>query len=574
LEAAFTVAIAGRSLSPEAVESLKTRCFGFLRSSDPDGERLKFHLAQGYYFTQLLGFEGGRFNPLNEHAFAGGVLYLDTNVLLSGIVSFDETRDLFIEMVRVSKRVGMEVRVTRATINEACGVAADHDPLLRQIVDVIPEALAGRTENHFIQGLLQGREKNPELTVTDFLAPFQHLPEFITDQLQLVIDGRTEEGIIASRNADRIAQVIHDAAENFRGHGKGEMTLAHDVAHYFAVEDIRSAGGKAWFLTRDKTLQEAAALLAGDQPLFCFNLIGFLHSISPFLTIVEEQSFADIFADFIKEEAFPVGNLFDVQELAIIAEYHADVMATSSEQVVRAFDYIKSKTLEGRPYRRGDIPDVSLQLKKFLASSKDEQVAALQAETERRAAQEERLIREKEEERLRREAGEAEAARLLGELAGEKEETATVKTELAGVRTEMSQQEQSFLARQHRARAIVTAGGLVAGAFVWGFNDAIVTVLGQKIPALLHWRQYAVMGFNAIGALLFCVPAFFFVHHAKWRQNLKIGAYTVLILLTLVFSRLFTDNAISTIANYAGAAGITLLLLLALFAIERRPKGD
>lgn len=72
LEAAFNGAIVGRAFSAEAVESLKTRCFGFLRSSDPDGERLKFHLAQGYYFTQLLGFEGGRFNPLNEHAFAGG----------------------------------------------------------------------------------------------------------------------------------------------------------------------------------------------------------------------------------------------------------------------------------------------------------------------------------------------------------------------------------------------------------------------------------------------------------------------------------------------------------------------
>jgi hypothetical protein len=581
LEAAFKAAMAGRRLSEETVESLKARCFGFLQSSDPDGERLKFHLAQGYYFTQLLGFENGGFNPLNEHAFSGGILYLDTNVLLHGIVYLDETRELFVEMVQVAKRIGMEVCVTRATVDEARGVAADRMSLLAQIIDVVPEELSERTEDQFIQGFLLGRETNPELTITEFLAPFEHLTNFVEGELHLVIDDRTAEEIIASRDVERLAQTMNDAALRTRGWGKSGGTLGHDIAHYVAIQDIRASGRKAWFLTRDRTLLEAASHLDGDGPPFCFGLIGFLHSISPFMTMVEEQPFADIFADFIKEEAFPVGNIFDAQELAIIAEYHADVIATPPEQVVRAFDYVKSKTLEGRPYRRNDIPDVSLELKKFLASNKEEQMAALRAETERRAAEQERLTLEKAEERRRRKAEEAVAARLRGELAGEKEEVATTKTvladtktELADVRTAMSQQEQRFAARQHRARGMGAASGVAAGAIVWGLNDAIVAVLVQKIPALLSWNPYVVMGLNAIGALLFCVPAFYFVHRAKWGHYLKAGLYTVLIVATLVFSRLFTDDAISAMGKYGDAASIVLVLLLALLAISQGGKDD
>ncbi len=53
-ESAFTSAIKGKNLSTEAVLSLKARCQSFLKSSNPDSEKLKFHVTQGYYFTQLL----------------------------------------------------------------------------------------------------------------------------------------------------------------------------------------------------------------------------------------------------------------------------------------------------------------------------------------------------------------------------------------------------------------------------------------------------------------------------------------------------------------------------------------
>lgn len=493
---------------------------------------------------------------------SGSVLYLDTNVLLSGLIPTDEKRALFDEIIRIAQRINVEIKITRATIEETRGVAAARMSLLQKIVDVITGALMARSGDEVLQGFLQAREEYPGLTDTQYMAPFERLTEIVTEELHLTIDERTAEEIIADRDTDEIATAIFDAAVNTRGYRKPDEVVKHDVAHYLVVHDIRNSGGKAWFLTRDVTLLGAATQLDGDQPFFCFELIGFLHSVSPFLTTVEEQPFADVFADFIKERALPIGNLFDAQELALMADYHADVMATPPDQLVCAFDYIKSKVLEGRPYKRNDIPDVSLKLKKFLSSGKDEQMAALRAEAERRTAGEERLAREKEEERSRRKAEEAEAARLRGQLAGE-------RTALEGVRTVMSQQEMAFATRQQRTRAIFAVVGMAVGAFIWFFNEDLLAVLIHKFPSLPVWGKYATLALNAIGALVFSVPAFVFVKHTALITMQKLGVYTAISIVTLVFSHLIGVSTVSLLSDYTTVGAFIATMVAAILVVEK-----
>lgn len=571
VDAAFGAATASysKNLSAEALESLRARCFAFLRSQEPDAERLKFHLTQGYYVAQLLGLENAKFDPLNESAFSGSVFYLDTNVLLVGIVYADENAQLFGEMVTVAKRVGIELRVTRATINEARKIAADRRTLLQGIDEVIPRELSERTDDQFVEGYLDARSRIPDLTPDDFLEPFDRLPE-VVEQLGLVMDDRTADEIIAGRDFSRVADIMNDAAEYTRHYGKSDTVLEHDVCHYAVIQDLRGAGTKAWFLTRDKSLEVAASQLAGDEPLFAFQLIGFLHTISPFLTTVsEEQPFADIFSDFLTENLFPVGNLFDAQELAIMAEFHSDVMAASPEKVVQAFDHVKSKTLEGRPYKRSDIPAVSLELKKFFTSSRDARLATVEADRERLAAERELLAEEKEEERRQREAMNAEAARLRGELTDEKKEKETTKTKLAATRRLITEQERSFAAQRQRTRAIVAVIGVLIGVGIWIFNDAILAVLTQKLPALVAREKYAAIALNAIGTLAFSVPAFVYVKHTELRTASKIGIYAVIALLSLAFSHLVGSSTVSLLADYTGFAMFIATMVAAILLVEK-----
>src|SRR5260370_42027158 len=98
-----------------------------------------------------------------------------------------------------------------------------------------------------------------------------------------------------------------------------------------------------------------------------------------------------------------------------MAEYHQDVMATPTDQVLRAFDYVKLKTLQGRPYRRADIPEVSLELRKFLSSNRDEQITALEMERAR-------VLSEKDAEAELRRAAEARTNELDTEISRLKKE--------------------------------------------------------------------------------------------------------------------------------------------------------
>ena len=114
--AAFDAAVAGVDLSSEALQTLEVRCIEFLKSGDPDDLKLKFCLSQGYYFAQLVGFQNGGFSPLAEEAFKGTCFYLDTNVLLYGLLPDRDDMAVFAELLTLAKRLGISLVVTEATI--------------------------------------------------------------------------------------------------------------------------------------------------------------------------------------------------------------------------------------------------------------------------------------------------------------------------------------------------------------------------------------------------------------------------------------------------------------------------
>lgn len=111
--AAFEAAIDGSGLSNPQKESLQARCFLFLASTDPVYDRLKLHISQGYYVTQLLDMDNAKFNPLANHAFSGSILYLDTNVLMAGLLYVPEESAEFTEVLNIARRLGITLRVTR-----------------------------------------------------------------------------------------------------------------------------------------------------------------------------------------------------------------------------------------------------------------------------------------------------------------------------------------------------------------------------------------------------------------------------------------------------------------------------
>jgi hypothetical protein len=245
---AFTAALEGHRISPETVESIRARCSSFLKSSDPNDQKVKFHLTQGYYFAQLLGFEDSAFNPLQDHAFAEAILYLDTNVVIVGVLYIAEHSTLFDELITLTKRLGVELRVTRATLNEARHVAHDRLTQITKIIAVVPKAVIEHTDDQFVIAFLNARDNNAALTPDEFMQPFDRLAELLAQRWNITIEDRAEDDVLAGRDIAEVCRIIDEEAEKLR-------------------------------------------------------------------------------------------------------EFHDDVMATPTDQLLLALDYIKSKTLQGKPYR-------------------------------------------------------------------------------------------------------------------------------------------------------------------------------------------------------------------------------
>jgi len=60
----------------------------------------------------LLCLHGSPFDPLSAQAFDGAVLYLDTNIVLLGVLSALRRINLFEEVLAIAVKLGIKLRVT------------------------------------------------------------------------------------------------------------------------------------------------------------------------------------------------------------------------------------------------------------------------------------------------------------------------------------------------------------------------------------------------------------------------------------------------------------------------------
>ena len=530
IQGAFQAAISSVSLSNEATQSLEARCLRFLRSTERDDEELKFRLTQGYYVAQLLGLNAYEFNPIADDAFREAIFYIDTNVLIGKLLS-NEVARLFDELVRICKVLGIELRVSRATINEARLVAANRFEGLETVLATVPSELVKRTRDQFLDAFLEARRDSPEMTAEEFLARFDEIPSLLAE-LGIELYDSTAEEIIGDRDVARECEVINQAAVKTRGFGKSHGVCLHDVCHYLLIQDERSRVRKAWFLTRDRTLIQATADLGGGQLPFCFLLAGFLQSVSPFLEASDARhSLVGLFSAVLAGEIEDLSgeSLFDLSELKVISELHADVLSTPVEQLVPAFDYVKNNVFGGKSYQREDHTKVALELKKFLTSSMEEKQRVLQAEA----------LRQKN----------------VATAEREKRELAEQKAEIQKARRQQ--------VREGRLRASLAVLGALLTAGIWAFDSELVATilrvlnLGSGFDVLLR------SGVRLVGAAVLVgsfSPAVYLL-----KQTYRMGALTVIMAIAVGGLDLIGSTLAATISRYlAIGAPIALAFMIIL----------
>lgn len=436
---------------------------------------------------------------------------------------------------------------------------ADRLPKLRKILDVVPRELVERSRDQILIAYIQARSRNPELAPEQFLQPIEQVEEKLKHQWGIEIDARTASDLIGDEDTSEVMAMMNEAAAATRGWGKSQVVLEHDAAHFVLVKGLRAQGQQVWFLTRDRTLESAAIRLQPDDLAFCFSHLGLLQSISPFVTTSEEEhSLADVLSAFLLDKMRPMISLFDISELALMAEFHEDIMATPPHQLVMAFDYVKSRTLRGESYRETDVPRVSLELRKFLSAEKEEQIRALQLERQRL---EDEARSERDMHLAAKTAAEAMAKRNE-ELEGD------VRRLAADVGHTMAlaegTEERRF--RDHLIVGIVVALGLLF--WIDPVRDEIVA----RVPGLTGLDAHVTVAIRLIAALAFALPSIRYIRNAKWRESQKALGLTATVAIAIATSQLLTKEATGGWADLLGLSATLGALLMAILITGHKPK--
>lgn len=368
-----------KSYSQGFNDALTAECTDFLRSRDSDDEKLKFHLVQGHYFAQLLGYDHSAHIPLSREAFFDTEILIDANVIIASLLEARGGADFISEIQVLGKQCGIKFSILRETINEIERVAKFRQEQIERIYKKVNPMLIENTKDAFINAYEDARKENNSILIEEFFAPFLNLEERLRSADILIIELETE----SLPSSEQVATIRRDIAQSHksqRGWEKTGEVLEHDVLILWKVLEIQKEGGKARLLTRDLTLVDAARKVSQDGQSFVFSLLGFVQSISPFVPANDGSVIEDVFNMVLAWDFSDEYKLFDIDELDLLGEMHEDIMATPDTQLTLALQEVKKNVLKGNPYRKEDTAKVALALRKHLKSSSDDKIGNLSAQ--------------------------------------------------------------------------------------------------------------------------------------------------------------------------------------------------
>jgi hypothetical protein len=229
------------------------------------------------------------------------------------------------------------------------------------------------------------------------------------------------------------------------------------------------------------------------------------------------------------------------------------------EQLVRTFDFVKSQTLRGEPYREADIPRVSLEIRKRLVADRNEQIRTLHTERQR-------LADEQSAERERRLKAEEEADRTSQRVCELEQQVAS----LQGTVTTQDQQLASHIERLARRNqiwrwALILVASVVAGILLYSTAE-LATAIVNRFSIYADSQKPLETGLRVIAGLLLALPAAWFTIQSQWSREIKAIAFSFISIMILVMADAIPNDYLARISDlisvgsFVGMLAFTVLV--------------
>ncbi len=355
------------NIVPDA-EAFKYGVNRFFRESSPQFDIIKWNMAQNYYICKALGIDESA-KLLSSEVLNGMSFYLDTNVLIAGLIPEDRHHGSFQELFSACKNLNITTRVTRITVEELKSVISLQSDLLRKVIDRIPEGTKKKVRNFLLERFLAAKQENPNLSVEEFLAHFQAPVESLQESFELeIIDDEWFDGERDSSVTEYLARELVSRYEKVRKRFKSKVVSIHDalLLQWVSKENI-ALNGKCRLVTLDLSLVDYLAEKTKELQPFVITLDALLQWTIPQCIEVDETRLAEIYSQAIKYQLLPREVFFDLRDFQVFADMEIETSMLPPEDVESCIRDIRAMGPSVNPGKPEDREKITRTIQRYFA---------------------------------------------------------------------------------------------------------------------------------------------------------------------------------------------------------------
>ena len=406
----------------------------FFAENDPLYNQIKWNYSQNIYVAKVLGINQNNL-ALSLDIFQDAQFYFDTNLLIALLEPADLDHEAVETLALALQRFKSSARVCPITIEELENVITwQYDSFDRE-VELVPGELRSEVSSIFIQKydlmVRSGLTPNRNEIFSNFDDPMRRL----ADQygIVLVVDNWFNEQKDA-HEVLRVAGLLEEHART-RGRLKKHRAALHDALFMLWVGRERRLQRRAWLVTADGSLLGSVAKRL-DIPAQVITRESLLQWMSPLASVGSQvDSFANTFAQLMRERLLPQTQLFDVGDFRVLESLHLSIDQMPIDDVRGALNVVRVEGARLNLSTADDREKLQQHLAKYLVNPGRKYQQSLVRLEEQQSALKRSSETEREKAELERQRLETEidATRLLAEE--QSRSIATLKDEAKRERT-------------------------------------------------------------------------------------------------------------------------------------------
>jgi predicted nucleic acid-binding protein len=337
----------------------------FFRESQPDFDAIKWNFAQNFYVLKALGADTGA-HLLSRDLFHGATFYLDTNVLIGGLLPESRHHESFTQACLACRGLDVHLKVTQETVTEFRHVLHAHGVELARVVDRIPDATVSRVNSFLLQPFLAEKARNSALTVPVFVDEFEREIDSLREKhgVELV----DAPWFVSERDASDtvvIAGELVRISREIAKRPKTDTAARHDaLVLRWVSKEAQDARIGVGVLTLDRCM--ARVTVKGERPM----VMG-LDALLQWSVIQRDDgvstNIAQLYSEALRYSLLPPDVFFDLNDFIIFAEMEIETAQLPADQVEACVREIKSVGLALDPTKAEDRERIGRTVQRYFA---------------------------------------------------------------------------------------------------------------------------------------------------------------------------------------------------------------